>query len=192
MPILGIMASAMSANLWQPEGAYDSLATVTVPSGGVATITFAGIPTGYKHLQLRALARTNRASATGDYFNMNFNSDSGSNYTGHYLYGNGTTAYSGANGASITTAYLVNATAAGATANSFAANIVDFLDYSNTSKNKTMRSLIGIQNNGSGDESINFNSALWMSTAAINTITITSGTGSTIQQYSSFALYGVK
>ena len=191
MPILGIMASAMSANLWQPEGAYDSLATVTVPSGGLASVTFAGIPTGYKHLQLRTLIRTSRA-ATGDYFNMNFNSDSGSNYAGHYLYGNGTSALAGSNGTSITTAYLIGGAGANASASTFGASIVDFLDYSATNKNKTMRSLFGVQNNGTGDENINIYSALWMNTSAINTITITSGTGSTIQQYSSFALYGVK
>ena len=191
MPILGIMASQISGKLWQPEGAYDSLATVTVPSGGVATITFAGIPTGYKHLQLRVLSRTSRA-ATGDYFNMNFNSDTGTNYTGHYLTGNGSTSFAGSNGTSITTAYLLSGTAANASANNFGAGIVDFLDYSAVNKNKTMRSFFGIQNNGTGDESINLYSALWMNTAAINSITIASGTGSTIQQYSSFALYGVK
>ena len=40
-------------NPWEPQGAYDALSTVTVPAGGVATITFAGIPNTYKHRQLR-------------------------------------------------------------------------------------------------------------------------------------------
>jgi hypothetical protein len=142
-------------------------------------------------LQLRTLIRTSRAG-TGDYFNMNFNSDNGANYAGHYLAGNGTSASAGSNGASITTAYLIGGTGANASANTFGASIVDFLDYSATNKNKTMRSLFGIQNNGTGDENINLYSALWMNTSAINRITITSGTGSTIQQHSSFALYGVK
>ena len=44
MPILGIMASQISGHLWQPEGAYDSLATVTVGATSVATIEIAGIP----------------------------------------------------------------------------------------------------------------------------------------------------
>lgn len=191
MPILGIMASQISGHLFAPAGAYDSLATVTVPSGGVASITFASIPAGYKHLQLRTFIRTNRA-AYGDYFNMNFNSDSGSNYAGHYLYGNGTSALAGSNGTSITTAYLIGAAGGSTSANTFGPSIVDFLDYSNVNKYKTMRSLFGVQNNGTGDESVNIYSALWMNTAAINSITIASGTGSTLQQYSSFALYGVR
>ena len=90
MPILGIMASSFRSAAG-PQGAYDALATVTVPSGGVASIEFAGIPTGYKHLQLRLLTRTNRAD-TNDFMTIRFNGDSGSNYAYHSLYGNGASA----------------------------------------------------------------------------------------------------
>ena len=36
MPILGIWASQISGKLWAPAGAYDALATVTVPAGGAS------------------------------------------------------------------------------------------------------------------------------------------------------------
>jgi hypothetical protein len=172
-------------------GDYQSIQTFTVGVGGTSTISFSDIPSTYSHLQLRAQIRTNRA-AYGDYFNVNFNSDTGSNYTGHYLYGNGTNALAGSNGASITTAYLIGSTAASSSANTFAPNVVDILDYSNSNKYKTARSLFGVENNGTGDQNVNLYSALWMNTNAISSITIASGTSSTIQQYSHFALYGIK
>jgi molecular chaperone HtpG len=46
-PILGIIASSFRSAAG-PDGAYDALATVTVPSGGLASITFAAIPNTYK------------------------------------------------------------------------------------------------------------------------------------------------
>ena len=176
MPILGIWASQISGHLWAPAGAYDALATVTVPSGGAASITFSGIPTGYKHLQLRMLARSTRVNA-GDYVLMRFNSDLGSNYAYHVLNCDG----SGA-GAS-----------AGSTQNGqywgrIGAGVIDILDYANTNKNKTSRGLIAYDNNGSGE--LYFNSGLWQSTSAISSVVLTCD--SSFAQYSQFALFGVK
>ena len=59
-------------------------------------------------------------------------------------------------------------------------------NYSNTSKNKTLRSLGGFDANGSGVVWLTSN--LWMSTAAINSIVITA----TIPQNARFTLYGVR
>jgi hypothetical protein len=102
MPILGIMASQISGHLWAPEGAYDSLATVTL-SANTSSITFAGIPAGYKHLQLRATW----ANSTGADTWMRINGDTGSNYAAHYLNGNGSAAAGGAiTGAGALGAYL--------------------------------------------------------------------------------------
>ena len=62
---VGIYASQISGHLYGgPYGAYDSLATVTVPSGGVASVTFAGIPSGYQHLHIGGGARTDRGYST--------------------------------------------------------------------------------------------------------------------------------
>jgi hypothetical protein len=188
MPILGIMASQISGHLWAPEGAYDSLATVTVPSGGVASVTFAGIPTGYKHLQVRFLGRDNRAS-TQDTLLMRFNSDSGSNYRIHYLYGDGSTA--GAGGFAGTGIEVYRIAAASSGASMFGAGVVDILDYTSVNKNKTTRSLAGLDMNGSGE--IVLGSGLWFATpAAINSITLLPTNGTLFSEYSSFALYGVK
>jgi hypothetical protein len=174
---VGIYASQISGHLYNgPYGAYDSLATVTVPSGGVASVSFAGIPTGYKHLQLRYLVK---GSANVD-LNMTFNNSS-SSYEVHILRGDGSSATASAY--AITT--VTNIGSGG-----FTAGVTDILDYTSTSKNKTSRTLVGADYNGSG--TVGLWSHLWYATpVAITSITLTPASG-TISEFSSFALYGVK
>jgi hypothetical protein len=185
MPILGIMASQISGKLWQPDGAYDSLATVTVPSGGLSSIEFAGIPSTYKHLQIRGIAR----DGTGNSILMTFNSDTSAIYARHRLTGNGSTA--GAVGTtSLSNMPLFGQSGVGSSANTFAAFVLDLLDYANTNKYKTVRNLSGLDQNGSG--SVEFMSGLWQSTSAVSTITLTNAGAINFTQYSQFSLYGVR
>ena len=187
MPILGIMASAMSANLWQPQGAYDALATITVPSGGVASITFAAIPTGYKHLQLRVLARGTNASSSVDVL-IRYNGSTSTYYRGHQLYGEGSSAFSSADSATASgyAAYVPGSTN---TANVFGAAVIDVLDYTNTNKNKVSRSLTGYDSNTNG--LVLLRSSLWQTTSAVNQIEFVCSAGN-FAQHSQFTLYGVK
>jgi hypothetical protein len=179
MPVLGIIASQMSGHLWAPSGAYDSIATVSVGSGGSSTITFSSIPSTYTHLQLRMTTLQTNATSGGT---MSFNSDTtSSNYYYHYLLGNSTAASAGA-GADRPYSPWNSGSSSGP-----AATIVDILDYTNTNKYKTFRQLTGYDLNGSG--AILLTSDLWMNTAAISTITITSAG---FLQYSQFSLYGIK
>lgn len=188
MPILGIMASQISGHLWAPAGAYDSLATVTVGTA-VSSITFAGIPSGYKHLQIRIFgASTTSGTSVNDMF-YQFNGDTGSNYSTHYLLGQGTGAFS-AGFASQTRIRASNVLPYAGATNIFGASIIDILDYSSTSKAKTARSLSGTDFNGSGYLTID-SGAWYNSSTAINSIVFTSGANN-IAQYSSFALYGSK
>ena len=75
---------------YNPPNFY-SLATTLVGAGGSSTVTFSSIPSGYKHLQIRAIARTNR-SAGVDIMSMRMNSDTGNNYADHLVYGDGANA----------------------------------------------------------------------------------------------------
>jgi hypothetical protein len=186
MPILGIMASQISGHLWAPEGAYDALATVTVPSGGAATVTFAGIPTGYKHLQIRGISRSSGAYSY-DQTNMQFNGDTGSNYSWHQLNGNGSSTTSNG-GTSTTFMRIVDQTAANNNANAFGGFVIDVLDYANVNKNKTVRSLWGYEDNSSG--TVGIRSGNWRSTSAVTSITFTCSDNWV--QYTQFALFGVK
>jgi len=192
MPILGIMASQISGKLWQPEGAYDSLATVTVPSGGVASVTFAGIPNTYKHLQVRALVKSTVSGSGNTYDNMTaqFNGDTAANYARHGLVGSGSSAsaYGVANITFAGAGIVVRSDAAAA--NMFSANIIDILDYSSTTKHKTTRSLCGNDLNGSG--AVVFLSSLWQNNQAITSITFGNDNSFQYAQHSQFSLYGVK
>jgi len=192
MPILGIIASSnQQGRGGGPVGAYDSLATVTL-SSAVSTVTFAGIPSGYKHLQIRSIARTNNGANVEDIVAV-FNGDTGSNYSQHLLVGNGSTAAS----YSATSASYVKgvsyATGTNASANIFGAGVMDILDYASTNKNKVTRAITGVDLNlADTTAQLQFFSSMWINTSAITSITIKTASGSNINTYSQFALYGVK
>ena len=189
MPILGIMASQISGHLATPNN-YESIATTTLSTGN-ATITFSSIPATYTHLQIRIIARDERAITGGNAFYAGFNSDTtAANYKAHQVYGDGSAAGAEAINGNTRGAYCGVSAGNSNGSNIFSGTVIDILDYANTSKNKTIRSLSGIDNNGSGQ--IGFSSGLWMSLTAITTITLKNVTDNLFKQYSSFALYGVK
>jgi hypothetical protein len=166
---------------------YESIATVTVGSGGAANIEFTSIPSTYQHLQIRGIGRSTR-SATIDDLGIRVNSDTGSNYAYHLLRGDGTSVIAAA-GATQTTGYAGRIAASTATSSVFGVAIIDILDYTNTNKYKTIRSLGSSDNNGNGN--VEFGSTLWMNTNAITSILLYPPTYN-FSQYSSFALYGIK
>jgi hypothetical protein len=186
-PILGIYASQISGHLFGPTGAYDSIATTTVGAGGAATITFSSIPQTYTHLQLRYISNnTNNAFS----IRATLNSDSGSNYANHILSGNGSSASTNGYPSETSMSFPRSSYGPGY-ATTFTGAVVDILDYSNTSKNKTARGLGGYETNSGSYQTIDFTSSLWMNTSAITNIVLSSAVGN-FAQFSQFALYGVK
>jgi len=192
-PILGIWASAQQGAL--VGGSYESISTTTVGAGGSATVTFSSIPATYTHLQIRGISRSTNGSNAGISTYVRFNSDSASNYSYHAL-----TTYQGAGaaidvfgGANSTFALSAAMPNSGLLSNMFDATVIDILDYANTNKYKTIRSLSGYDINGAttGYSYLGLFSSNWRSTSAISTITL-SGASNDFAQYSSFALYGIK
>jgi len=189
-----ISTGAKRSKVWDQSAvvnnnSYESIATTTVGSGGSSTVSFTSIPSTYKHLQIRWLARS---TATGgdsaSSVRMKINSSAGT-YKSHGLVGTG---------ASAVAADLSNSTGEftyyslpndSVTASMFGAGVIDVLDYTNTSKNKVTRMLSGFDKNGGGQVSLQ--SQLWVDTSAITQIDFTLSTGN-FTQYSSFALYGIK
>jgi hypothetical protein len=162
-------------------GDFDSIATSN-PSG-VSTLTFSAIPGTYQHLQIRCAA----LDSSGAWIKIRFNSDTGSNYSYHALYGSGSSAGS-LSGASQTSMSLFGS-ANGTVATYPNVGVVDILDYIDTSKYKTVRVLAGADMNGAGG-TVEFSSGNWRSTSAVTSITIfTSGS---FASNSHFALYGIK
>jgi hypothetical protein len=171
-------------------GDFESIATVTVGSGGATSALFDNIPSTYQHLQIRAIGkRSDNANST--YLAVRLNGDTGSNYSTHQLAGTGSAAV--ARGYASTTQAIGTGTevvlAGNGTANVFGAQIVDILDYSSTTKNKTVRAFGGWDNNGSGH--VLLISGGWFSTSAVTSVTLFSG-GDTWAQHTTLALYGVK
>lgn len=184
MPILGILASSTRV----AAGDFESIATTSL-SSSASSVEFTSIGAGYSHLQLRLTTR-NTIGNLGEYspVQIQFNSDTGTNYSYHYLTGNGSTVGKGA-GTSKTIIWSA-LVGAGNTASAFNAGVIDILDYANTNKYKTVRTLSGIDNNGSGE--LFYTSGLWMSTSAITSIKLTLPSSGNFTSNSHFALYGIK
>jgi hypothetical protein len=180
MPILGIIASS---KLGVVPGDFESIATTTVGSGGVASVTFSSIPATYTHLQIRGIVQLEQSGE----MDLQFNSDTAANYSYHRIYGSGSSVVveGAANTSQATVGYYVSA------ASIFNGFVIDILDYANTSKYKTIKSLNGTDTNGGG--LIVFDSSSWRSTSAITSIKFFSKDISRdLNQYSSFALYGIR
>jgi len=186
-PILGIFASQISGRL-TPLNGFVSIATTTVGAGGSSSITFTGIPQVYKHLQLRMIGRSSRNQNSG-YAVINFNSDTGANYSQHSVQGDGASAAAAGSG-SVSYPTLLLFPGALRSANIFGVGVLDVLDYTNTNKNKTLRVLDGYDSNGAG--LIELGSGAWYNTNAVTSITITEFNGNNFVQNSQFALYGIQ
>ena len=162
---------------------YESIASIS-GNGSSATISFTSIPSTFKHLQVRWMGKS---TSTGTSTNLQFNGvTSSGSYATHSVYGNGsiTGAEAFANNSSVSGGYLTASTDTG-----FGVAVLDILDYTNTSKNTTLRGLTGRDNNGSGIVALI--SGVWLDTAAVNRIDITVNAGNWATT-SRFALYGIK
>jgi hypothetical protein len=192
--ILGITASQISGRLtppWSPQGGFDALASVTVPSGGAASITFDGIPTGYKHLQVRALSRSTNSLQYSQIFFL-VNNISGSYYR-HLLLSDAVNA-PGAYGYTAQSYASLGYLAGGnAISNNFGAAVLDIPDYANPNKSKTYKGLFGANNNSqsSPDTYMGLVSGTVPTLEPITKIVFTPESG-IFAQYTSFALYGIK
>jgi hypothetical protein len=182
----GILGALLGSFPPAAAGAFESIATAT-GNGSAFEITFSSIPSTYAHLQIRCIAN---ASNVNTAMNMRINGDTGSNYTRHRLIGNGSSA-SAAGSTSLTEIPALGNAGLPTTSNTYGVFIWDILDYTNTSKYKTVRYLSGQDSNGSGG--VDLGSGLWLNTNAITSITLKSNdSGGVYNTASTFALYGIK
>jgi hypothetical protein len=189
MPILGVIASStQQGRAVVDTGAMFPIAMANVGSAGAANIQFTSIPSTYKHLQIRAIVRANRAGST-DSVGITFNGvTTGSFYDYHTLTGNGSSASSG-DGVNQNFVNPTISTAATDLTKTLSTMVVEILDYANINKIKTVRSFAGYDLNGSGFSW--FASGAWRNTNAISSIRIAPGS-SGWAQYTQIALYGIK
>ena len=185
-------SGGVSGTVALPSGFY-SIATATVTSSSTSSITFSSIPSGYTHLQIRASVQSGRTSNAYDGFYMQFNADTGSNYAYHQILADNRP-YSQTNSATSQTSINIQPIAALYGSSNFTGNvIINIPDYSNSNKNKTVRTLLGYDTDQDGIISggVGFDSGLWQSTSSITSITF-SGPTNGFTSKTQFALYGVK
>jgi hypothetical protein len=178
------------------EGAYDSIATVAVGSGGQATIEFTSIPATYTHLELRYSLLSNRGTYSYDATTWRINSDTSANYTMHNLAASGAGA-TPQGGSDITSTYIYLDFISGtSTGNLFGNGTIVFYDYKNTNKFKTFGHFGGTDLNGSPAGAAGrlvAASGVWENAStAITTISISPFIGTAWAQHTNVSLYGVK
>jgi len=186
MPILGVIASSYA----QATSSYDFIEKITVSGSSTNSVTFSTIPTTYKHLQLRVMARNSRNAVNGPNW-ISFNGDTSSaNYKNPFLYSNGDTTSTGSGFS--TTDPGTGIAAAGNTAGSFQFGValVTIPDYRGSTF-KTLLSPGGFNNLDVGDHLSAMNGGLWLNTSAITSITFSAFTNPLIAG-SVFSLYGIK
>lgn len=169
---------------------YESIATAT-GTGSSATITFSSIPSTYKHLQIRFMAKSTFGSDNANNITVRLNGDTASNYARHNLYGDGSAA--AAEGSASQTSMQLRFLLPSTSVNLLGVGIVDFADYASSTKNKTMRYFGGTDtnNNTSIISPVVLGSGLWNSTSAVTSISfITSVSNFTTDTV--FSLYGIK
>jgi hypothetical protein len=158
---------------------YSPIASVTL-SSAQSSVTFSGIPQTYTDLVIVF----NGGISAFDYIYAQYNSDTGTNYSGTIVQGDGSTTsssrYSNQNfnqlfGWGIGYGNDLNAV-----------GIAHFQNYSNTTTFKTV-----IARNNRANTGTSADVHLWRSTSAITSITFTGVNSRTINSGSTFNLYGV-
>jgi hypothetical protein len=188
MPItLGILAQSRQV---VDTGAFQLLES-TVLTGSQASVEFTNLTTKYaatyQHLQVRFTSRSTTSSGAADRLWIRLNADSGSNYSDHFLRGNGSAVSSGA-GINTTEMFLGLSVRNGNTSGIFGAGVIDILDPFETTKNKTLRSFNGYT---ASDNLVSLNSGAWRNTASVTTVAMIAEQNQ-LAIGSRFSLYGIK
>ena len=161
--------------------AYTLIATQTLLNP-TATVTFTGIPQGFKDLMLECVSNNDVAGSGSQNMRVRFNGDTGTNYSGTRIYGTGTAASSERDS---NTAFIYIGAVGNASAGP-AITTINVLSYSNASVYKT-----ALGRGGEAGSAINAGASLWRSTAAITSISLVWLAGESFKTNSVFKLWGV-
>jgi hypothetical protein len=129
---------------------------------------------------------------SGGSYLIQYNGDTGGNYISHAISGNGgsTAAWANISGGGVFSNYIAGFGDQATTTLPMVC-IVDIIDYTSTSKFKTLRSFAGVDKNTAGSGAVNLTSGAWRSTSAVTSITVFTN-GGAFQSGTSIALYGIK
>ena len=161
-----------------------AIQTVTVGSGGAASIEFASIPDTFTDLKLVTSVRMNTTDFSTNNVLVEINGSS-ANLTTRRLLGNGSSAlsFSGSLG------YILEAPSSTATANTFNNGSAYFPNYAG-STNKSYSGDSVTENNATLAVQL-LVAGLWNQTAAITSLTLKSETSVDFLEHSTATLYGI-
>lgn len=157
-----------------------------------ATVTWTGISGSYDHLYLKMSTRSDTAGYSTNIF-VNFNSDTGTNYSETQLYASTATPASYRASGQTKLQYSGYSTGAATLADTFSSTTMWIPNYANTADFKQTLTSSVSPNNSSTDSQwlLNTTAGLWGATpAAIHTILLTSNSSDFVAQ-STFDLYGI-
>jgi hypothetical protein len=165
---------------------YTLIASNTVGSGGVSSVTFSSIPSTYTDLLIKLSARCDNAGVTGN-MAIEFNSSS-SSFSRKIVRGNGSAASS--TGASDN--YIGDIVGNAATSSTFSNTDIYIPNYAG-SNNKSL-SIDTVTENNATEAWQYMVASLWSDSSAITSIKLTSYAAhfTNFLQYSTFYLYGIK
>jgi hypothetical protein len=161
---------------------YEPIATQTL-STSTATVTFSSIPGTYTDLILITDGTAAATNGTNG-LKLQFNSDTGNNYSTTFLYGGGASASSGR---SSNASFIAVARADTTQSN----GITHIQNYSNSTTNKSVLSRGNVAASGQFPLAIVY-VGLWRSTAAITSMTISHENSVNFNSGFTFTLYGIK
>ena len=158
-----------------------------VLGSSAATITFNSIPQTYTDLVLLTSFRSSSTNPEDSY--IQFNGDTGSNYSFRRLYGNGSGVASDSVSNTATAARISRVNGSSYTANTFTNDLVYITNYTaNSAKDISVDTVE--ENNATGAHQMIYSSR-WNGTAAITSFTINILSGVNFAAGSSATLYGV-
>jgi hypothetical protein len=169
---------------------FVKIASVTVGSGGAASIDFTSIPSTYTDLYLFHSNRLQAAVGGDEETWLRFNGDTGSNYVRIAVYGYGA-GVTGSN--SVTSNYLKamgQTPGTLATANTFDNAAIYIPNYAGSTQKSV--SCDGVsENNSTTSWGMQLTAGRWTGTSAITSISLFPSTGAGFVQYSTATLYGI-
>lgn len=160
--------------------AYELIETIEVGVGGAASIEFTSIPSNGVNLHL---VLSGRSTDGNNYFGVQFNNDSGSNYSWVIFSGTGTAASSAA--ATSASFLRIYSGDSDYTANTFGNSSAYIANYASNSAK--YYSTDGVNENNSSAGIQNLGAGLWNDTSAITALKIFGA----IAQYTTASLYKI-
>ena len=196
MPVIGSFAGGSARGIGglgasvivAPLTAFQSISTSTVSGSSVAYVEFTSVPSTFKNLQIRFMAKTVSGDVGSSATRIEYNSDTTTaNYASGYWLSNSITFSKAKTDGPNYGTWIPNSGAV--SSSGFGVGVIDIYDYTNT--NKFTQS---ISNSGYADTSyrqVHQTTQGWRNTSTPTTIRLTPYDGN-IAVGSYFALYGIE